>query len=130
MVISGDDELVEIDDTILNLPLGDRYSDEAIAAAKQKGFERCCYVLAMYFRRIEEAPNSGPDSDPLFFIGRFEFIFPERGDHISRDEHKWLGIDSAYCLDEDPIEDELVDSAQMPADSFFGRLKRFLKTKE
>jgi hypothetical protein len=101
MTISGEeDELVSVDEKIDGMPLGDRYADAAIAAAKRKGLERVTFIAAVYFRDVGDAPSTSRDVPPVHFVGRFEFPFPERGDHIPRDDHEWLGIDSAFCLDD------------------------------
>lgn len=107
--ISGEEhELVPVDGKIEGLPLSERYADAAIAAAKKKGLDRATFVAAIFFRDIGDAPKTSRDILPLHFVGSFEFPFPERGDHIPRDEHEWLGIDAAYCLDEEqkPKEDD------------------------
>lgn len=103
MCISGEeDEPVSLDEKFENLPLGDRYAEAAIAAARAQGFKDATFIAAVYFRHGEEAPRIVPGRPPVCFIGRFDFPFPERGDHIPRSEHEWLGIDEAYCGDEDP----------------------------
>ena len=108
MTISGEeDEFVSVDEKIGGMPLGDRYADAAITAAEKKGLDRVTFIAAVYFRDIGDAPTMSKDIFPVHFIGRFEFPFPERGDQIPRDEHEWLGIDAAYCLDEgDKSEDD------------------------
>jgi len=101
MTISGEEEeLVSVDEMIDGMPLDDRYADAAIAAAKKKGLDRVAFIAAIYFRDVGDAPSTSKDIFPVHFVGRFEFPFPERGDFIPRDEHEWLGIDGAYCLDE------------------------------
>src|SRR5262249_16454248 len=80
--------------------LSDRYDNAAIAAAKKKGLDQATFVAAIFFRDIDDAPSTSRDISPVIFVGSFEFPFPQRGDHIPRDEHEWLGIDEAYCLDE------------------------------
>lgn len=100
MVVSGEDELVSVEETIEGLPLSERYAEAVIDAARRKGFDRSKFVAAIFFREKDEARKKFSDHGPTRFVGVFDFPFPERGDHIPRDEHEWLGIDSAYCSDE------------------------------
>lgn len=107
MSIRGEeDELVSVDEKIDGLPLSDRYAAAAIAAARKKGLDRVTFAAAIFFRDGREAPKTSRSLPPLCFVGRFDFPFPERGDHIPRDEHGWLGIDEAYCLDEPKASDD------------------------
>lgn len=105
-ITGGEDELVQVEEKIEGLPLSDRYADAAIAAARGRGLDQVTFVAAMFFREIGEAPSKSRDVFSLRFVGRFEFPFPERGDHVPRDEHEWLGIDAAYCADEKAEDDD------------------------
>ncbi len=101
MFMGGEeDELVSVEDHIDGLPFGDHYSAAAISAAKKKGFDKATFMAAIFFRDGDDAPRTSSDIYPVSFIGKFDFPFPERGDHVPRDEHGWLGIDAAYCMDD------------------------------
>jgi hypothetical protein len=110
IMVGDEPEVVEVDEMISGLPLSERYAEAAVAAAREKGFDRPIFVLAVLFRELTEAPSAEPEEAPLKFIGRFEFPFPERGDHVGRDDQEWLGIDESYVMDEDAEAQTSTDS--------------------
>jgi len=101
IMVGDEPEVVEVEEMVSGLPLSERYAEAVAVAAREKGFDTPTFVLAVLFREQAEAPTSAPEDAPLRFIGCFEFPFPERGDHVSRDDQEWLGIDESYVLDED-----------------------------
>ena len=100
IMVGDEPDVIEVDEMISGLPLGDRYVEVAATVARKKGFVLPTFVLAVLFREQSEAPSSEPEEAPLHFIGRFEFPFPEPGDHVGRDDQEWLGIDEDYVLDD------------------------------
>jgi hypothetical protein len=103
IVVGDEPDLVDAEEMLTGLPLSNRYIKAAVPAANNAGFSAPTFVLAVLLREIAEAPAALEEA-PLRFIGKFEFPFPERGDHISRDDQEWLGIDEGYVLGEDPAD--------------------------
>ncbi len=127
-IIAGDEsKLVDVKEMISGLPLHERYGDKVEEAAKKMGFDKSSFVIAVLFRHTEEAATVDPDVEPLRFIGKFEFSFPQRGDFVGRDDQEWLGINEAYCLDQAPNQPK---HGHLPPPNFVERLKNLFGRKK